>query len=209
MGGRRYAYLMADNDMLVWVDLEMTGLDLDRHVIVEIACVVTDGNLQPVDEGVSFVVTATDHELEQMDEFVINMHTTSGLLPEIADGISVSDAEQLVLAYVQSHVSEARKAPLAGSSVYVDRGFLSKYMPTLDAYLHYRIVDVSSVKELTRRWYPRVYFASPQKEGNHRALADIFDSIKELTYYRSAVFVSGEGPDTKTARSIANDLTTK
>lgn len=209
MGGRRYAYLMADNDMLVWVDLEMTGLDLDRHVIVEIACVVTDGNLQPVDEGVSFVVTATDHELEQMDEFVINMHTTSGLLPEIADGISVSDAEQLVLAYVQSHVSEARKAPLAGSSVYVDRGFLSKYMPTLDAYLHYRIVDVSSVKELTRRWYPRVYFASPQKEGNHRALADIFDSIKELTYYRSAVFVSGEGPDTKTARSIASDLTTK
>lgn len=200
---------MADNDKLVWIDLEMTGLEVDRHVIVEIACVVTDAELTPVDEGVSFVVTATAHELEQMDEFVINMHTTSGLLPEIADGISVSDAEQLVLAYVQSHVPEARKAPLAGSSVYVDRGFLSRYMPTLDAYLHYRIVDVSSVKELTRRWYPRVYFASPAKEGNHRALADIFDSIKELTYYRSAVFVPGEGPDTKTARSIASDLTTK
>lgn len=200
---------MADNDKLVWIDLEMTGLEVDRHVIVEIACVVTDAELIPVDEGVSFVVTATAHELEQMDEFVINMHTTSGLLPEIADGISVSDAEQLVLAYVQSHVPEARKAPLAGSSVYVDRGFLSRHMPTLDAYLHYRIVDVSSVKELTRRWYPRVYFAAPQKEGNHRALADIFDSIKELTYYRSAVFVPGDGPDTKTARAIAGDLTTK
>jgi len=209
VGGRRYAYLMADTDKLVWIDLEMTGLELDRHVIVEIACVVTDGNLQPVDDGVSYVVAATAHELEQMDDFVINMHTTSGLLPEIEQGISVSDAEQLILTYVQSHVSEARKAPLAGSSVYVDRGFLSKYMPTLDAYLHYRIVDVSSVKELTRRWFPRVYFASPQKEGNHRALADIFDSIKELAYYRSTVFVQGDGPDTRTARSIASDLTTK
>lgn len=200
---------MADTDKLVWIDLEMTGLDLDRHVIVEIACIVTDADLQPLDEGVSYVVSATEAELAHMDDFVINMHTVSGLLPEIPQGMGLADAEQLVLTYVQSHVSEARKAPLAGSSVYVDRGFLAKYMPTLDAYLHYRIVDVSSVKELTRRWYPRVYFASPPKEGNHRALADIVDSIKELAYYRSAVFVPGDGPDTKTARSIASDFTAK
>ncbi len=200
---------MADTDKLVWIDLEMTGLEPDRHVIVEIACIVTDAELNPVDEGVSYVITATEHELAQMDDFVINMHTVSGLLPEIEQGMALNDAEQLVLTYIQSHVAEARKAPLAGSSVYVDRGFLSRYMPTLDAYLHYRIVDVSSIKELTRRWYPRVYFAAPPKEGNHRALADISDSIKELAYYRSAVFVPGEGPDTKTARSIAADFTTK
>lgn len=200
---------MADTDKLVWIDLEMTGLEPDRHVIVEIACIVTDAELNPLDEGVSYVISATEHELAQMDDFVINMHTVSGLLPEIEQGMALNDAEQLVLTYIQSHVAEARKAPLAGSSVYVDRGFLSKYMPTLDAYLHYRIVDVSSVKELTRRWYPRVYFASPPKEGNHRALADISDSIKELSYYRSAVFVPGEGPDTKTARTIAADFTTK
>lgn len=200
---------MADNDKLVWIDLEMTGLELARHVIVEIACVVTDAELNPLDEGVSYVVSATEHELAQMDDFVINMHTVSGLLPEIPQGISTADAEQLVLTYVQSHVPEARKVPLAGSSVYVDRAFLSRYMPTLDAYLHYRIVDVSSVKELTRRWYPRVYFAAPAKEGNHRALADIADSIKELAYYRSAVFAPGDGPDTKTARSIAADFTAK
>lgn len=200
---------MADTDKLVWIDLEMTGLEPDRHVIVEIACIVTDAELNPVDEGVSYVITATEHELAQMDDFVINMHTVSGLLPEIEQGMALNDAEQLVLTYIQSHVPEARKAPLAGSSVYVDRGFLSRYMPTLDAYLHYRIVDVSSIKELTRRWYPRVYFAAPPKEGNHRALADISDSIKELAYYRSAVFVPGEGPDTKTARTIAADFTTK
>ncbi|MEN9711030.1 MAG: hypothetical protein RL441_1022 [Actinomycetota bacterium] len=200
---------MADTDKLVWIDLEMTGLEPDRHVIVEIACIVTDAELNPVDEGVSYVITATEHELAQMDDFVINMHTVSGLLPEIEQGMALNDAEQLVLTYIQSHVAEARKAPLAGSSVYVDRGFLSRYMPTLDAYLHYRIVDVSSIKELTRRWFPRVYFAAPPKEGNHRALADIRDSIKELAYYRSAVFVPGEGPDTKTARSIAADFTTK
>lgn len=200
---------MADNDKLVWIDLEMTGLELDRHVIVEIACVVTDADLKPIDEGVSYVVSASEHELAQMDDFVINMHTVSGLLPEIPQGISVADAEQLVLTYVQSHVAEPRKVPLAGSSVYVDRAFLSRYMPTLDAYLHYRIVDVSSVKELTRRWYPRVYFAAPAKEGNHRALADIADSIKELAYYRSAVFAAGDGPDSKTARNIAADFTAK
>ena len=197
---------MAETDRLVWIDLEMTGLELDRHVIVEIACLVTDGNLTPLDEGVSYVVTATESELAQMDDFVINMHTVSGLLPEIPQGISLSDAEDLVLTYIKSHVAEPKKAPLAGSSIYVDRGFLSKYMPTLDSYLHYRLVDVSSVKELARRWYPRAYFASPQKVGNHRALADISDSIKELAYYRATVFTEGEGPDLATAKSISESI---
>ena len=198
---------MAETDRLVWIDLEMTGLEPDRHVIVEIACLVTDGNLQPLDEGVSYVVRATDHELAQMDDFVINMHTQSGLLPEIAEGISTEDAEQLVLTYVQKHVAEPKKAPLAGSSIYVDRGFLSKYMPVLDNYLHYRLVDVSSLKELTRRWYPRAYFAAPQKAGNHRALADIRDSITELAFYRATVFTAGEGPDLATAKSISQSIT--
>ncbi|MEY4322901.1 MAG: hypothetical protein RL410_682 [Actinomycetota bacterium] len=197
---------MAETDKLVWIDLEMTGLELDRHVIVEIACQITDGDLNPLDEGVSYVVRATEHELAQMDDFVINMHTVSGLLPEIAQGISVEDAEQLVLTYIKSHVTESKKAPLAGSSIYVDRGFLSKYMPTLDNYLHYRLVDVSTVKEIARRWYPRAYFASPQKVGNHRALADIADSIRELAFYRATIFTQGDGPDLATARSISESL---
>ena len=139
---------MADAEKLVWMDLEMTGLDPERHVIVEIACIVTD-------EGVSYVVSATPAQLAQMDEVVIDMHTKSELLPEIPNGISNEDAEQLVLTYIKQHVTEPRKAPLAGSSIYVDRMFLNKYMPSLDNYLHYRLVDVSSVKELARRWFPR------------------------------------------------------
>jgi len=197
---------MPDNDKLVWIDLEMTGLDTERHVIVEIACVVTDAQLTPLDEGVSYVVAATEHELSLMDDIVIDMHTKSGLLPEIPEGITLADAEQLVLTYIRAHVPEARKAPLAGSSVYVDRSFLSAYMPTLDAYLHYRIVDVSSIKELVRRWYPRVYFAAPAKIGNHRALADIGDSIRELSYYRATVFVDGGGPDTRSARAMSREI---
>lgn len=149
---------MADAEKLVWMDLEMTGLDPQRHVIVEIACVVTDANLKPLDEGVSYVVNATPAQLAEMDEVVIDMHTKSELLPEIPNGISTEDAEQLVLTYIKQHVTEPRKAPLAGSSIYVDRMFLNKYMPTLDNYLHYRLVDVSSVKEISRRWFPRAYF---------------------------------------------------
>lgn len=197
---------MADAEKLVWIDLEMTGLDPERHVIVEIACIVTDGNLKPLDEGVSYVVAATAAQLAEMDEVVIDMHTKSELLPEIPNGISTEDAEQLVLTYIKQHVTEPRKAPLAGSSIYVDRMFLNKYMPTLDNYLHYRLVDVSSIKELSRRWFPRAYFASPTKEGNHRALADIADSIRELDFYRKAVFVEGDGPDMKTAKNIAANL---
>ena len=193
---------MASADRLVWIDCEMTGLDPKFDEIVEIACIVTDAELNELDEGITLVVKPGEESFAGMDDFVVNMHTVSGLIEEIPLGIGLADAEQQVLAYVKTHVPEARKAPLAGSSVYVDRGFLANYMPELDAHLHYRLVDVSSVKELTRRWYPRVYFASPEKTGNHRALGDIRDSISELRFYRDAVFVPQPGPDTDAARAI-------
>ena len=185
---------MADTDRLVWVDLEMTGLDPAQHVIVELACLVTDGDLNPLDEGVSFVVAASDEQLALMDDFVVNMHTKSGLLPEIRHGLELTVVEQLALDYVRQHVTDARKAPLAGSSVHVDRTFLAAYMPEFLDFLHYRIVDVSSVKELTRRWFPTQYAAAPSKAGNHRALADIHDSIKELAYYRASAFATSDAP---------------
>ena len=193
---------MASADRLVWIDCEMTGLDPKFDEIVEIACIVTDAELNELDEGITLVVKPGDESFAGMDDFVVNMHTVSGLIEEIPSGIALADAEQQVLTYVKTHVPEARKAPLAGSSVYVDRGFLANYMPELDAHLHYRLVDVSSVKELTRRWYPRVYFASPEKTGNHRALGDIRDSISELRFYRDAVFVPQPGPDSDAARAI-------
>ena len=193
---------MASADRLVWIDCEMTGLDPKFDEIVEIACIVTDAELNDLVEGITLVVKPGEESFAGMDDFVVNMHTVSGLIEEIPMGIALADAEQQVLAYVKTHVPEARKAPLAGSSVYVDRGFLANYMPELDAHLHYRLVDVSSVKELTRRWYPRVYFASPEKTGNHRALGDIRDSISELRFYRDAVFVPQPGPDTDAARAI-------
>ncbi len=193
---------MASADRLVWIDCEMTGLDPKFDEIVEIACIVTDAELNELDEGITLVVKPGEESFAGMDDFVVNMHTVSGLIEEIPLGIALADAEQQVLDYVKAHVPEARKAPLAGSSVYVDRGFLANYMPDLDAHLHYRLVDVSSIKELTRRWYPRVYFASPEKKGNHRALGDIRDSISELRFYRDAVFVAQPGPDTDAARAL-------
>ena len=193
---------MASADRLVWIDCEMTGLDPKFDEIVEIACIVTDAELNELDEGITLVVKPGEESFARMDDFVVNMHTVSGLIEEIPLGIGLADAEQQVLAYVKTHVPEPRKAPLAGSSVYVDRGFLANYMPELDAHLHYRLVDVSSVKELTRRWYPRVYFASPEKTGNHRALGDIRDSISELRFSRDAVFVPQPGPDSDSARAI-------
>ena len=193
---------MASADRLVWIDCEMTGLDPKFDEIVEIACIVTDAELNELDEGITLVVKPGEESFAGMDDFVVNMHTVSGLIEEIPLGIPLADAEQQVLAYVKTHVPEARKAPLAGSSVYVDRGFLANYMPELAGHLHYRLVDVSSIKELTRRWYPRVYFASPEKTGNHRALGDIRDSISELRYYRDAVFVPQPGPDTEAARAL-------
>ena len=189
-------------DRMVWIDLEMTGLDLGSDEIVEIACIVTEADLTELDGGIDIVVKPSDAPLAAMDEFVVNMHKASGLITEIPNGTTLADAQQQVLAYIQKYVSEAGKAHLAGSSVYVDRGFLAKYMPELDSYLHYRLIDVSSIKELTRRWYPRVYFGSPEKTGNHRALADIRESIAELRYYRDAVFVAQPGPDSDAAKAL-------
>ena len=195
---------MAAQDRLVWIDCEMTGLDLTKDQLVEIAVIVTDADLTELDEGVSIIIRPDDLSiLEGMDEVVVNMHTDSGLLDLIPSGVSLAEAQEQVMAYVHQHVPEARKSPLAGSSVYVDRGFLARDMPELDAHLHYRLVDVSSVKEIARRWYPRAYFNSPEKKGNHRALGDIRESIAELRYYRDAVFVPPPGPDTESARAAA------
>lgn len=192
-------------DRLVWIDLEMTGLDPTHDEIVEIACIVTDAELNELDSGISLVVKPNDGPLATMDDVVVAMHTKSGLLDEIPQGISLDDAQRRVFEYIRGHVPEARKAQLAGSSVYVDRGFLAAHMPDIDQHLHYRLIDVSSIKELTRRWYPRVFFATPEKTGNHRALGDIRESIAELRYYRDAVFVPQPGPDSDTARSLGQN----
>jgi oligoribonuclease len=190
------------NDRLVWIDLEMTGLDPSNDEIVEIACIVTEADLTELDQGISLVVKPSDAPLAAMDDVVVRMHTESGLIDEIPNGIALADAEAQVLEYVRGHIPEARKAPLAGSSIYVDRGFLARHMPDLDAHMHYRLIDVSSIKELVRRWYPRAYFATPEKNGNHRALGDIRESIAELRYYRDAVFVPHPGPDSPTAQAL-------
>ena len=196
-------------DRLVWIDCEMTGLDPRVEEMVEIACIITESDLTEVDEGISIVIKPSQTSFDNMDEVVVSMHTESGLIDEIPEGTTVEDAQARVLEYVRQHVPEARKAPLAGSSVYVDRSFLAKYMPDLDNYLHYRLVDVSSVKELVRRWYPRVYFATPAKTGNHRALGDIRDSIAELRFYRDAVFVPQPGPDIATAQAMGGAAVTE
>ena len=199
---------MADarNDRMVWVDLEMTGLDPQHDEIVEMAVIVTDGELAELDGGVSFVVRPPDLAiLRGMEDVVVGMHTESGLLAEIPSGLPLAEAGQAALDYVRGHVPEPRKAPLAGSSVYVDRMFLARHLPDLDGYLHYRLVDVSTIKELSRRWYPRTYFNAPAKTGGHRALADIRESIAELRYYRQTVFVAHPGPSTAEARAAAAD----
>lgn len=192
-----------ETDRIVWIDCEMTGLDFKNDLLVEIACVITDAQLEVVTEGLNIVIQAPAERLENMDPFVVNMHTESGLLPEIPNGVTLEVAEEMLFDYISSHIPEANKAQLAGSSVHVDRIFLQRDMPRVDSYLHYRIIDVSSIKELVRRWYPRVYFASPTKTGNHRALGDILDSIKELKYYREAVFVDLPGPESAQAKDIA------
>jgi len=192
-----------ETDRIVWIDCEMTGLDFKNDLLVEIACVITNAQLETVAEGLNIVIQVPAERLENMDPFVVNMHTESGLLPEIPNGISLEAAEEQLFDYISSHIPEANKAPLAGSSVHVDRIFLQRDMPRVDSYLHYRIIDVSSIKELVRRWYPRAYFASPTKTGNHRALGDILDSINELKYYREAVFVELPGPDSAKAKEIA------
>ena len=190
-------------DRLVWIDCEMTGLDLASDALVEIACVVTDGELRPLDDGTDVLIKPPSEALASMPDVVRDMHTASGLLDELPDGVTLAEAQDQVLGYIRQHVPEARKVPLCGNSIATDRSFIARDMPELDNFLHYRMVDVSSVKELARRWYPRVYFASPEKHGGHRALADIRESIRELQYYRAALFVPRPGPDTTAARAIA------
>jgi len=191
------------NDRLVWIDCEMTGLDIERDALVEIACLVTDGELALLDDGVDLVIKPPAEAVDQMVDVVREMHTASGLLAELAAGVTLAEAQEQVLRYVRGHVPEPRKVPLCGNSIATDRTFIARDMPELDTFLHYRMVDVSSIKELARRWYPRAYFASPQKHGGHRALADIRESIQELRYYREAIFVPSPGPDSATARQIA------
>ncbi|WP_021591902.1 oligoribonuclease [Actinomadura welshii] len=191
------------NERLVWIDCEMTGLDLRNDALIEIAALVTDSELNILDEGVDVVIKPPPESVTQMTKVVRDMHTTSGLLEALPGGITLGEAEDIVLDYIKKHVKDAKKAPLCGNSIATDRSFLARDMPALDAHLHYRMVDVSSIKELARRWYPRVYFASPEKKGGHRALADITESIQELRYYRAAVFVQQPGPDSDTARAIA------
>ncbi|GAA4284845.1 oligoribonuclease [Brevibacterium daeguense] len=193
------------NDRIVWIDCEMTGLDLVADELIEVACLVTDFDLELIDEGIDIVIRPSERGLENMGEFVTQMHTTSGLLPELAAGVSAEQAQDMVLEYVRGHVAEAGKAPLAGNSVGTDKNFLAKQMPALVDHLHYRIIDVSSIKELAKRWFPRAYFQAPAKTGGHRALGDIQDSINELRYYRSAIF-RAEGPTSEEAREIASRI---
>lgn len=193
-------------DLIVWVDCEMTGLDINVDEICEIAVVVTDSELNELHPGLQLVVKPSEAAMANMGEFVTKMHTDSGLITEIPQGLSISDAETQVMDYLKQWVTEARTAPLAGNSIGTDRMFLNRQMPTLDGYLHYRNIDVSSIKELTRRWYPRVYFQLPKKTGNHRALADIKESIQELRYYRSTVLVEAPGPDSDAAKAVAKSL---
>ncbi|MCK9897027.1 oligoribonuclease [Frankia sp. AgB32] len=191
----------------MWIDCEMTGLDASSDLLLEVACLVTDSELNVLDEGVDLVISAPDEALDAMVPVVREMHQTSGLTEAVRRStVSLADAERIVLDYVRARVPEVRKAPLCGNSIATDRTFLARYMPSLDAHLHYRMIDVSSIKELARRWYVRTYYAAPAKRGGHRALADIQESIEELRYYRTALFVSAPGPGTEEARAIATEV---
>jgi len=190
-------------DLLVWIDCEMTGLDLARDVLIEVAALVTDANLNVLGDGVDVIIKPSPAALAQMTDFVREMHAKSGLLPLLDEGVDTETAEQQVLDYIREHVPNPRSAPLAGNTIGTDRSFLARDMPTLEQHVHYRNVDVSSIKELARRWFPRAYYNTPAKSGNHRALADIRESIEELRYYREAVFVAPPGPSTMDLKRIA------
>ena len=194
------------SDYLVWIDCEMTGLNVEKDCLVEIAVVVTDSELNVLDPGLDLVIKPNPPSLANMNEFVTEMHTTSGLITEFENGHDLETAERMVLEYIQRWVTDPRQAPLAGNSIGTDRMFINRYMPTLDGFLHYRNIDVSSIKELTRRWFPKVYFQLPKKDGGHRALADILESIKELQYYRKTVFVEQPGPTTEESKAAADSL---
>ncbi|MGC4876480.1 oligoribonuclease [Micromonospora sp. DT43] len=194
-------------DLLVWIDCEMTGLDLGSDKLIEVAALVTDPDLNVLGDGVDVVIHADEAALEAMPEIVQTMHAKSGLTEEVRRSVvTLAEAEDRVLEYVSTFVKDPRTAPLCGNSIATDRGFIARDMPRLDAHLHYRMIDVSSIKELCRRWYPRVYFGQPQKGLAHRALADIRESIRELEYYRRTIFVPLPGPDVETAKGIAADL---
>jgi oligoribonuclease len=193
----------ATNDRIIWIDCEMTGLSLTADALIEVAALVTDFELNQLGDGIDLVIKPPAEALEQMDDFVRDMHTSSGLLEQLASGITMAEAEEQVLAHVRQWAPDAAKAPLGGNTVGTDRGFLARDMPELESHLHYRIIDVSSIKELALRWFPRAYFNSPKKAGGHRALADIRESIAELRYYREAIFVAPPGPDSETAKAIA------
>ena len=195
------------NDRLVWIDCEMTGLDLHSDALIEIAALVTDGDLRVLGEGVDLVIHADDTQLAGMPDVVRDMHARSGLTEEVRRStLTVREAEEQVLAYVRAHVPDPRTTPLAGNSIATDRGFITRDMPELDAHLHYRMVDVSSIKELCRRWYPRAFYAKPEKGMTHRALADIRESIRELDYYRRTLFVPAPGPTSEQAQAVAASL---
>jgi oligoribonuclease len=192
------------SDRLVWIDCEMTGLDLGKDLLIEVAALVTDSELHVLGDGVDVVVGASPDELSRMPDVVRDMHAASGLTDEVlASTVTLRQAEEQVLAYIREWVPEPRKAPLCGNSIATDRGFLTRDMPELDRWLHYRMVDVSSVKELARRWYPRAYFNAPKKGGGHRALADIRESVDELRYYRQVLFVPQPGPTSEEAAAVA------
>ncbi len=198
------------NDRLVWVDCEMTGLSVRTDKLIEIAALVTDSDLNILGEGIDVVIHADDEALAAMPDVVVAMHAKSGLTDRVREStITLEQAEQMVLEYVREHVPEANTAPLAGNSIATDRGFISRDMPILDAHLHYRMIDVSSIKELCRRWYPRIYFGQPPKEMTHRALTDITESIRELAYYRGTAFVAPPGPNTDQVQVVATEVTNK
>jgi oligoribonuclease len=194
---------MAAHDVLVWIDCEMTGLDLAVDELVEVAVVVTDYELKPLDPGFDIVIKPDQSAFDHMNDFVVAMHTQSGLIEEIPQGKSLGEAEYEVLEYILRFAPDAQTAPLAGNTIGTDRSFLAKYMPRVDQHLHYRSVDVSSIKELARRWYPRAYFQAPAKNGGHRALADILESIRELDYYRRIVFAAEPGPTSEQAQEAS------
>lgn len=195
------------SDVVVWIDCEMTGLSLTDDALIEVAALVTDPELTILDEGLEVVIKPPAAALEQMQEVPRAMHTASGLINELETGVSLAEATEQVMAFVTKHVPQACKAPLAGNSIATDRGFLARDMPALDAHLHYRMIDVSTIKELVRRWYPRVYYAAPEKGRAHRGMADIVESIEELRYYRSTVFAAAPGPTSEQAHEAAAVIT--
>ncbi|WP_106192953.1 oligoribonuclease [Umezawaea tangerina] len=194
-------------DRLVWIDCEMTGLELGKDALIEIAALVTDADLNVLGDGVDVVIHADEQALAGMPEVVVEMHAKSGLTEEVRrSAVTIEEAEALVLAYIKEWVPDPRTAPLAGNSIATDRGFIARDMPALDDHLHYRMIDVSSIKELCRRWYPRIYYAQPEKGLAHRALADIRESIRELAYYRRTAFVAPPGPNSEQAQAVAAEL---